>query len=224
MISESKHFHNIFALLLKTVWKIWSCVFVLLLIRHWLAQEWPTNQRARTTFLTVLPQEPPHEHGQTWTSPHLFLSHTHTFAQLIYCKYHTTWKRRNFTSHLLSCTLVGLLVIKQKPHETGQKVSCGSRDTGWPSLVELIYIFMNRLVWLRKCLCKDFSILTNLLRLFLIWYFDADILCKIWGNVAHGAVDYWKHVFHSFNLLFVALRATIYIFSSKMYWKRFTVP
>jgi len=33
------------------------------------AQEWPTSQIRRATFLTVLPQRA-HTHGHTWTSPY----------------------------------------------------------------------------------------------------------------------------------------------------------
>jgi len=47
-----------------------------------------TNQRPRATFLTVLRQEQQHTYGHTGTSPHLFLTHTHTFAQLDLLHYH----------------------------------------------------------------------------------------------------------------------------------------
>jgi len=34
-------------------------------------------------------KEPHHTNEHTWTLPHLFLTRTHNFAQLDYCKYHT---------------------------------------------------------------------------------------------------------------------------------------
>jgi len=49
---------------------------------HDLGQGWPTSQRTRATFLTVLPQRAtPYTWAHT-TSPYLILTHTHTYAQL----------------------------------------------------------------------------------------------------------------------------------------------
>jgi len=67
-------------------------------------QGWPTSQKPRATFLTVLQQR---AISYTWThmkniTPSLPYPHTYLHSQ-IYCKYHTppTRQWQNFTRHLL---------------------------------------------------------------------------------------------------------------------------
>jgi len=70
-------------------------------------QGWPTSQRLRATYFTVLLQRATshmgtHEHNLV-SSSSSSLTHIPLFIQIC-CKYHTPiWQWQNFTSHLLLC-------------------------------------------------------------------------------------------------------------------------
>jgi len=51
-------------------------------VQHDIIQGWPTSQKPRATFLTGLPQRATSYAWAHIPSPHLFLTHIHTFAQL----------------------------------------------------------------------------------------------------------------------------------------------
>jgi len=70
---------------------------------------WPTSQRPRATFLTVLQQR-----ATSYTWAHMNVNSSLPHSHMTYfclatfiCKYHTppTWQWQNFTRHLLLCML-----------------------------------------------------------------------------------------------------------------------
>jgi len=114
------------ALQVKWKWDIsdWCATF------SWIytQQGKPTSQPPRVAFLYCVTAKShimhmgTHEHHSSSSS----LKHI-PLLSYIYCRYHTpTWQWHNFTSRCCYARcFVGLLVVTQEPHETGQR-TCGS--------------------------------------------------------------------------------------------------
>ena len=129
-------------------------VAICLEVRILLLQGWPTSQRRRATFITVLQQRAT---SYTWAhmniTPSVPHSHTHfclaRFIVNITQRQHDN-KRTLKGIYCYACYLVGLLVlhcVSATWNWAKSRMWCGSRATGWPPSAIVFSVSANSKKW-----------------------------------------------------------------------------
>jgi len=134
----------------STYWQKLFRIWCALIIGHGLLQGWPTNQRPRATFLTVLPQRAT---SYTWAHMNITRSLPHSRTYLYSARFTVNITHQHDNDRTLqaiycyACCLMGILVITEEPHETAQRAAYGSRAAGWPPLVYWIHRECTLCIW-----------------------------------------------------------------------------